>query len=209
MVFKEVGITFEKPYKHFNLFLKLLKNIDKKPGKIKILDLGCGSGRHTVELARLGYEVYSIDLSRAGLELTNKQLKKKRLKAELKHADVFIGLPYEDNFFDAILAVGILYHSTLSNINNLVNEITRVLKKNGIYFGTSSISVKYSMYVNNGERYIQIENNTYFPLDGREKYLVHHYFSKKELLNLFSNPFKNVKIFEDNENYYVTTAIKK
>jgi 2-polyprenyl-3-methyl-5-hydroxy-6-metoxy-1,4-benzoquinol methylase len=35
--------------------------------KIEILDLGCGTGRHTIELARRGYNVTGIDLSSSQL----------------------------------------------------------------------------------------------------------------------------------------------
>ncbi len=52
--------------------------IEKEAGydkSIKILDIGCGTGRHSVELARRGYDVTGIDLSEA-------QLSKAREKAE-------------------------------------------------------------------------------------------------------------------------------
>ena len=34
----------------------------------RILDVGCGNGRHTLELARRGYEVVGTDLSKSMLE---------------------------------------------------------------------------------------------------------------------------------------------
>ena len=42
---------------------------------LKILDVGCGTGRHSIELAKRGYQVVGIDLS-------ENQLKKAREKAE-------------------------------------------------------------------------------------------------------------------------------
>ncbi|MCB0820944.1 MAG: methyltransferase domain-containing protein, partial [Bacteroidetes bacterium] len=36
--------------------------------KGKVLDLGCGQGRDSIAIARLGYEVTGIDNSRTGIE---------------------------------------------------------------------------------------------------------------------------------------------
>ena len=36
--------------------------------KIRILDIGCGTGRHSVELAKRGYLVTGIDISEAQLK---------------------------------------------------------------------------------------------------------------------------------------------
>jgi SAM-dependent methyltransferase len=49
--------------------------------KCRILDIGCGTGRHSIELARRGYRVTGIDLSES-------QLKKAREKSILAKVDV-------------------------------------------------------------------------------------------------------------------------
>lgn len=49
--------------------------------KIKILDLGCGTGRHTIELAKRGYDVTGVDLS-------DSQLSKARDKAAKNGLDI-------------------------------------------------------------------------------------------------------------------------
>ena len=45
-------------------FAKLLK----ERGLRRVLDLGCGAGRHLVYLAKEGFEVYGTDISETGLE---------------------------------------------------------------------------------------------------------------------------------------------
>lgn len=204
--FKQVGIVFNQPYKHFPLFLQLIKN---KKNAI-VLDLACGTGRHTLRLAKAGFDVYSIDESPEGLRITSRLLSDAKLKAHLKRGDIFREkLPYKSEFFDAVLAIATIYHSTLWNINKLINEISRISKRGGLFFCTTSISVDYSKSINNGTNYIEIEEESYFPLDGREKWLFHHYFKKKELHKLLSKNFKNIKIFNDRENYYVISCNKK
>jgi len=187
-----------------NLLLKIIKVNSPK----RILDLGCGTGRHTVALAKLGFEAHGIDQSPEALKIAQKQLKSKDLKGFLKEGDIYDTLPYADNYFDSVFAIQMVYHSTLWRINNLINEIHRVLKKEGSFFFSSAISVKYSMSINNGTCYIPIEPGTYFPLDGRERHMPHHYFTKEEIYRLLKGRFRIVDMYNDKENYYVTSCLK-
>jgi len=44
----------------------------KLPAGARILDIGCGDGRHAVYLAQLGFEVEAIDISEAGIAKINR-----------------------------------------------------------------------------------------------------------------------------------------
>lgn len=48
--------------------------------KLKILDVGCGTGRHSIELAKRGYTITGIDLSPSMLERAKEKAKKENLK---------------------------------------------------------------------------------------------------------------------------------
>lgn len=54
----------------------------KLQGNEKILDLVCGYGRHSLELARRGYDVTGIDITSEYIEYAAEQAEKEGLKAK-------------------------------------------------------------------------------------------------------------------------------
>jgi len=94
----------------------------------KILDLGCGAGRHLKFLAENGFETYGVDYSQNGLKASEILLSQHSLKAELSLASAD-DLPFEDEFFDGVLCYGILYYNPKDLILKAAKEIFRVLKK--------------------------------------------------------------------------------
>ena len=59
----------------------------KLPLQSRILDIGCGTGRHAVELARRGYQVTGVDISSGMLTEAQKAAKEAGVKVEWVHAD--------------------------------------------------------------------------------------------------------------------------
>jgi cyclopropane fatty-acyl-phospholipid synthase-like methyltransferase len=92
----------------------------------RVLDLGCGSGVHTVFLASEGFDVTGIDISSVGVENARRKLDAKRLRAELRveAADV---LRFPPASFDLVVCVGV-YDGTGPDIARAsVNRLTEVL----------------------------------------------------------------------------------
>ena len=69
---------------------------------VKILDIGCGTGRHSLELARRGYEVTGIDLSEAQLKKAKSISEKENLKIEFQVSDAR-NFNYKESFDFAIM----------------------------------------------------------------------------------------------------------
>ncbi|BCR35236.1 class I SAM-dependent methyltransferase [Mariniplasma anaerobium] len=65
---------FGKPYK------ELIKFFSQYEPKGSVLDLGCGQGRDSIEIAKLGYSVTGIDISKVGIEQLNLKAKDLNLK---------------------------------------------------------------------------------------------------------------------------------
>jgi len=68
----------------------------------KILDIGCGTGRHSIELAKRGYNVTGIDLSERMLEMAKQKAKNAKVNAEFIKADARY-LKFEKEFDLALI----------------------------------------------------------------------------------------------------------
>lgn len=69
---------------------------------LKIIDIGCGTGRHSIELARRGYNVTGIDLSESQLEHAIEKAKTENLKIDFQLHDAR-KLPFINEFDLAIM----------------------------------------------------------------------------------------------------------
>jgi len=120
--------------------LRFLPPPRKNGQSIKILDLGCGIGFWTTELAMLGYsKIHASDLTNKALAITSKRLELFNVKAELSQQNAE-NTSFEDNLFDHVNCQGVIHHTP--DTNGAIKEISRILKKDG----TASISVYYKNF---------------------------------------------------------------
>ena len=92
--------------------LKALGFIKLPPGKLKVADLGCGSGGQTISLAKkLNSEITAIDLFPEFLQDLNEKSEKLGLKSKIKTISVSMeDLPFEKESFDIIWSEGAIYN---------------------------------------------------------------------------------------------------
>ncbi|MDD5759669.1 MAG: class I SAM-dependent methyltransferase [Desulfobulbaceae bacterium] len=110
------------------VFARLKHSLDPKVSRV--LDLGCGGGRHTLLLAREGFRTYGADFSRSGLQCTASRLAEENLSSILVQADMH-QLPFHDDSFDALIAFGSVYYTDWQGMQQVVAEIHRILRKGG------------------------------------------------------------------------------
>jgi D-alanine-D-alanine ligase len=96
----------------------------------KILDLCCGQGRHSLELARRGFRnVEGLDRSHYLIQRAKAQAKKAGLSLKFREGDAR-RLPYPPDTFDAVMLLGnsFGYFETVQDDLRVLREIFRVLK---------------------------------------------------------------------------------
>lgn len=145
------------------------------------LDLGFGVGRHAIRLAQQDIAMYGLDAAANGLAYANAWAAREGLSLNLLTGDM-MKLPYADHFFDLILTWNVIYHGTLAEIQQTVQEIERCLKPGGRLICTL-ISHSHKRY----GKGIAIEPNTFVIPDSGETSHPHHYFDRAEVEQLLHN----------------------
>ena len=100
-----------------------------RPG-MTVLELGCGTGYFTRELARSGAEIIAIDVSPELLNIARSNCSAPNVRYEIQNA---YDLSYNDSIFDSVIGSSVLHHL---EIEDAVREIYRVLRPNGTIFFT-------------------------------------------------------------------------
>ena len=126
----------EKKLNSNKVLLELLNraktNINLIKGK-KILDMGCGSGRFTNALAKLGCKLaVGIDLGDHGLKVAREFAKRNKIKNVKFIKASVLNLPFKDNAFDFVFCKGVLHHT--GNLKKGLFEIKRILKNESYAF---------------------------------------------------------------------------
>jgi ubiquinone/menaquinone biosynthesis C-methylase UbiE len=90
-----------------------------------ILELGCGTGYFTRELAKLSIQITAIDISPDLIEEARKEVSSVRVDFQIQNA---YQMTCENNLFDAIVGSSVLHHL---DIEKAVSEMYRILKPGG------------------------------------------------------------------------------
>ncbi len=126
----EHGWATDEPSPSAVAFLKRVKHLVPQR---KLLDIGCGEGRHSIEAARLGFKVTAVDYEPLALGRARQFARMNRIRGILfREANVFC-LPFPDSDFDVVLDYGCLHHQRKSDWRPYVTSILRVLKPRGFY----------------------------------------------------------------------------
>jgi SAM-dependent methyltransferase len=174
-IFKAEGEVF----RNIQEDMPRVEKVFEERGVKTVLDLGCGSGRHSAYLAENGFDVSGFDASPEGIEIAKRNLEAKKIEAEFKVGDIYEKLPYQDASFDAIVSTQVIHHNTIEHIRELIKEMERVLSPKGNIFLTVS--------KRHGKNEQEIAPDTFVPLSGGEEGLPHYYFNEESLRKEFTD----------------------
>jgi 2-polyprenyl-3-methyl-5-hydroxy-6-metoxy-1,4-benzoquinol methylase len=170
----------------------------------KILDIGCGTGRHSIELAKRGYTVVGIDLSESQLKCAKEKASEQNLKIDFQKHDAR-NLPFLHQFdLIIMLCEGSfpLMETDEMNFQILQNSSNALKPKGKLIFTTLNglfplfHSVKEFLASQTKEGNATYSNNSFDLMTFRDYSITN-----------VEDDFGNIKELKCNERYYVPSEI--
>jgi D-alanine-D-alanine ligase len=113
--------------------VELFTSILNVPKDKNILDLACGQGRHSLELARQGFtNVFGLDRSHYLIRKAKSIMQQEGLKVNFKEGDAR-KLPFQSDTFDVVMILGnsFGYFESIEDDMIVLKEVFRVLRPGG------------------------------------------------------------------------------
>ena len=204
---------------NFNLYGETAQENWRKPlkSKPKILDLCCGLGRISLELARTGYEVTGVDITESFLKAAKEDAKADNLDIEYIQEDVrkFSRPEYFDAIVNLYISFG--YFSDQKDDLQVLINVYKSLKKHGTFIletlgkeNAVKNFVEDEWFERSGytvltgyeplDSWTFLKNRWILLKDGKrlEKIFTQRLYSASELRTLFNEAgFKNIDIYGD------------
>jgi len=160
-----------------------------------IVDLGCGSGRHSMALVNEGCEVLAVDISPLMVKICLSKIRFNSRYGFINGVVCDINfLPFKSCSIDHALCLATIHHIPLFKCRlDALNEIYRVLKKSGILilsvwalYQRRFIRLLPKMLLNYIFRRVKEYGDVYIPWKSRRGVYLrfHHLFSRGEFLKL-------------------------
>lgn len=179
-------------------FVRFIKNHRFK--KKSVLDIGCGEGRYLKYLKDRGWRIAGIDSSkRVVAEARQLTGESKTIRA----VDMYRArMPSAQ--YDLVVSVAAIHHGTKKQVRALITRIHWILMPGGRTF----ITVPALTHGGKWHRpWKPIVQGTVVHQFGPEKGLIHSFFTKKEVVEMFKE-FRSVKMPQDHKHRFVVMAQK-
>tara|TARA_Y100000310_G_scaffold345821_1_gene470510 strand:- start:19060 stop:19785 length:726 start_codon:yes stop_codon:yes gene_type:complete len=105
--YKEISLIYDAAIDPSTSFLSFLQRFLGKK-KLKVLDIGCGTGKYSLPLAKAGHNVLGVDSSKEMLTVARKNANKEKVKIKFRQGDarnLNVG-----NDFDLVVSCDCLNH---------------------------------------------------------------------------------------------------
>jgi SAM-dependent methyltransferase len=131
---EEKQFNYSVPEKFQENFNRCIANLKLPLPSIKILDFGCGDGKHYnffVQKGLLPTNIYGVEISKKRIERCQSIGWEKSYFIENER------LPFTDDEFDIINMAEVIEHIPSDKIENIFLDLIRVIKKNGFLIITT------------------------------------------------------------------------
>ncbi|HXC61609.1 MAG TPA: class I SAM-dependent methyltransferase [Nitrospiria bacterium] len=173
--------------------VKVFKKIKPRLSRTRLLDIGCGEGRHTLLAARYGFHTVGLDYQPPAIHRALRFAKEQGVTTGFSFliGDVF-HLPFQEKSFDILIDFGCLHHVRKKDFSKYLDSILTLLGPGG-YYVLSCFSTQFKHHA--GERRTR-------------DWLVHrgHYdrfFRKQDLNALFGRDFDQLDYNRERDGSYV------
>lgn len=175
------GWAVEDPSPYAVKFLTRLKQIISGG---RLLDIGCGEGRHAIVASKLGFKVTAVDYELLALKRAQRFAKDKRAQGIIFRVANVLCLWAPETAFDIVLDYGCLHHQRKVDWPAYEASVLRVLSPNG-FFVLSVFSSNFPLF-HGSQKNWHIAQGAY-----------RRYFTRREILELFGREFKVLEMIEE------------
>jgi SAM-dependent methyltransferase len=147
-------------------------------GRSRVLDVGCGLGRHAVYLAARGFQVTATDNSPTAIAACEENLRKAGLSATVMQLEM-TEFPFPDSSFDGVIGSHVIHHCRRATLERIIASIARKLAPRG-YFAWATPSARHCHCGSGAE----IEPGTWVDPHHPEGPIPHHYCTEAEVREL-------------------------
>ena len=172
---------------------------------LKILDVGCGTGRHSIELARRGYHVIGIDLSDSMLKRAQEKAKKQHVQVRFEKHDAR-RLPFRSEFDVVIMLCGGAFPLMETDEMNfrIVGNISQALKPENSKFIFTTMNGLFPLF-HSVKDFVNSGN-----IEGFSSYIINNFdlmtFRESSVITVVDDDGQK-KELQCNERYYVPSEI--
>jgi SAM-dependent methyltransferase len=159
--------------------VKLIARL-KRRGLSRVLDIGCGPGRHTYALAKAGFEVFATDIVPTPLRYVKERSQELGHEVSLVESES-LSLPFRDSYFHLVIGFNSLYYCGYEELKAVIKEVRRVTRINGYFFFTLL-----STHNKDFRRGQQIEPFTFEISMGHGHVVPHHFSERSEVSRMMS-----------------------
>jgi SAM-dependent methyltransferase len=164
--------------------LRLLRRVHEAVPGERLLDLGCGEGRHCLIAARLGFETVGVDYEPLAVE------RARRLASSAGQGEIAfcvgdaLSLPFAVASFDVVVDYGCLHHQRKADWPTYKANLLRVLRPRGFYV-LSVFSPRFRLFRGSSRRW-HLAHGAY-----------RRCFTREEMVRLWESDFSFLDLVEE------------